>query len=56
MKNKNITKNEKNIVREICKECNWCEKIVVKLLARLFIKVYNSGVKIGYNWNNKYVQ
>ena len=53
MKNKNITKNEKDIVREICKECNWWEKIVVKLLARLCIKVYNKGVKVGFNWGNK---
>ena len=41
MKNKNITKNEKDIVREICRECNWWERIIVKLLARLFVKVYN---------------
>ena len=32
---------EKEIVREILEKCNWWEKIVVKLFARLFIKVYN---------------
>lgn len=32
MKNKNITKNEEDIVREICKECSVSEKLTILLI------------------------
>lgn len=43
----------KNVVLdEIIKELNCRERIIVKILAKTFLKVYNTGVKRGFNWNN----
>ena len=43
----------KNVVlKEIEKELNLRERIIVKILAKTFLKVYNTGVKRGFNWNN----
>ena len=33
---------EKEILREIMKECKWYEKIIVKLFKKLFIRIYNN--------------
>lgn len=38
---------EENIVEEIKKECNFREKILLKLFWKTFVKVYNIG-KINY--------
>lgn len=44
---------EKLIVAEICNNLKWYEKIVVKLLKKIFYKVYRMGM-IGYfNYVNK---
>ncbi len=40
---------EKEIVEEIMKECNWKEKIIVKLFAKLIIKIYKVGITYGFN-------
>lgn len=34
---------EKLIVENICRELSWNEKIVVKIFAKIFIKVYHIG-------------
>lgn len=34
---------EKLIVEDICKELRWNEKIIVKIFAKIFIKVYHIG-------------
>ena len=33
---------EKTIIKEICKNLKWYERIIVKMLASLFIKIYNN--------------
>lgn len=40
------------VLNEVMKELNWREKVIVKILAKTFLKVYNTGVKRGFNWNN----
>ena len=51
---------EKLIVEEICSNLKWYEKIIVKIFAKLFIKIYhigrlnclNSKIKNNYTkWN-----
>ena len=42
-----IMKN--NIVKEIIKDLNWRERIVVVLLKKIFLKVYKSGITFGFN-------
>lgn len=32
----------KLIVKEICKNLKWHERIIVKIFSRLFVKVYNN--------------
>lgn len=32
---------EKEIIEEICEDLKWYERIIVKLLKKLFIKIYN---------------
>lgn len=40
----------KNIVLdEVMKELNWKERIVVKILAKTFYKVYKIGITFGFN-------
>ena len=34
---------EKLIIEEICENCYWHEKIVVKTFAKIFIKAYHIG-------------
>lgn len=41
---------EKDVVREICKDLNWMEKIIVKVFKKLFISTYKKGVRTGFNW------
>lgn len=38
---------EENIVKEIEKECNFKERILLRLFTKTFVKVYNVG-KINY--------
>ena len=44
---------EKEIVKEICKDLNWKEKIVVKLFKKSFIKTYRLGLVKCFNYYNK---
>lgn len=37
------------IIEEIMKECKWYEKIVVRMFAKMFIKVYKEGITYGFN-------
>ena len=41
---------EEEILKEICKDLNWKERIIVRLFKKSFIKVYKNGVKTGFNW------
>lgn len=34
---------EKEMLEEIMKECNWKERLLVKILAKTFLKVYHIG-------------
>jgi len=40
---------ENNIVKEIVKELNWRERIVVVLFRKIFLKVYKKGITFGFN-------
>lgn len=42
---------EKEIIKEIIKECKWYEKIIVKLFKNQIIKAYHIGRIIC--WNSK---
>jgi hypothetical protein len=44
---------EKDVVREICKELNWMEKIIVKVFKKSFIKVYRLGLVKCFNYYNQ---
>lgn len=37
------------VLNEVIKELNWREKIIVKMLAKIFYKVYKLGVTFGFN-------
>ena len=37
------------VLDEIMKELSWKEKIVVKILAKTFYKVYKLGITFGFN-------
>lgn len=37
------------VENEIIKELNWKERIVVKLFAKTFVKVYKLGITFGFN-------
>ncbi len=39
----------KEVENEILKELNLRERIVVKLFAKTFIKVYKNGITFGFN-------
>lgn len=40
---------KEEIIKEIMKECNWWERIVVRLNKKMFIKTYGIGGKNGFN-------
>ena len=37
------------VIDEIMKELNWKERIIVKLFAKTFEKVYKLGITFGFN-------
>lgn len=39
------------ILKEVTKELNFIEKIVVKIFSKTFIKVYKKGITFGFNNN-----
>lgn len=41
---------EGEILKEICKDLNWKERILAKLFKKSFISIYKKGVKTGFNW------
>ena len=42
---------ERNVeMNKVIKELNWKEKILVKIFAKTFYKVYKSGVEKGFYW------
>jgi hypothetical protein len=41
---------EKETLKEICKDLNWKERILVRLYKKSFIKIYKKGVRTGFNW------
>lgn len=40
---------EKEIVKEICKNLRWYEKVVVRILNKTYVKVYKLGITFGFN-------
>lgn len=40
---------ENNIAKEIVKDLNWRERIVVVLFKKIFLKVYKKGITFGFN-------
>lgn len=44
---------EKEIVKEICKDLNWKERIIVRLFRKRFIKIYRLGVVKCFNYYNQ---
>lgn len=43
---------ENEVLKEVIKELEWKERIVVMMFKKIFINVYKKGVKEGFNWNN----
>lgn len=41
---------EEKILKEISESLSWYEKIVVKVFKKIIYKIYQDGVKNGYNW------
>ena len=41
--------NEENVINEISKDLKFCEKIIVRMNKRLFIKIYKIGITFGFN-------
>lgn len=37
------------VLNEIVKELSWKEKIIVKMLKIIFIKIYKKGIEKGFN-------
>ena len=46
---------EEEIVKELMKECNVGEKIIIIIFKRLFIKTYGIGSKNSFNSLNMYI-
>ena len=42
---------EKKVMKKILQECDLYEKIAVR---NIFIKVYKSGIRKGFNFSNKF--
>jgi len=40
-------------IKEICKNLNWHERIIVKTFRKTCLKVYKEGCKKGFNFSNK---
>lgn len=40
---------EKEIVKELCKDLKWYERIIVKIFVNTFVKVYKLGITFGFN-------
>lgn len=43
---------EKDIIKEICEDLKWYERIIVKLFSKIFINIYKLGVKKGFRWGS----
>lgn len=37
------------VENEIIKELNWRERIIVKVFAKTFVKIYKIGITFGFN-------
>lgn len=44
-----MRKYENEIIKEICKECNFTERIIIKRFKGIFIKTYKIGITFGFN-------
>ena len=45
----NMKEYEERIVEEICDECNFAERIIVRLFKKVFMKAYKIGISFGFN-------
>lgn len=41
------------VLDEVMKALNWRERIIAKIFKKTFCKIFNAGVKRGFNWSNK---
>lgn len=49
----NKTNVEQNVMEEVLKDCNFYERVIVKVHPKTCIKIYKKGLQDGFNWNNK---
>lgn len=47
MKNTNVAED---VIKEILKDCNWVERLWVRLNLKLYVRIYRKGVQDGFNW------
>lgn len=45
----NNTNVAENVIKEILEDCNWIERIIVRIFYKEFEKVYKIGITFGYN-------
>ena len=50
MKKKDV---KENVLKEILKDCNFYERIVMRIHIKVCIKIFRLGVQKGFNWNKK---
>ena len=43
---------EKEILKEICNDLNWVERIIVRLFKKSFVKIYRLGLVKCFNYYN----
>lgn len=43
---------EKEILKEICRDLNWIERIIIRLFKKSFVKVYRLGLVKCFNYYN----
>lgn len=40
---------EEDVVREIIRNCNWIERIGIRLNLKTYVKIFKIGISFGYN-------
>lgn len=47
---------EEYVIKDISKDCNWYERIIVRIFDKEFVKVYKIGATYGFNNKWKVMQ
>ena len=45
----NKTNVDEYVVKEILKNCNWIERIGIRLNLKTYVKIFKIGISFGYN-------